>query len=230
MEYKRILAVGDIHGELKKLKALLKKVMFSPREELLVYLGDYIDRGLESAACLQFIMTQCEKYPGAVVALKGNHEDIMLEYFSGHTISMPMEMNHIWMNSNTGGAKTFQQLQQVCKKSETQFNALMAFVKQMPAYYRIENQFYFAHAGVNPVIPLEKQKEKDLLRIGEYFYKQYLGECKIIVGHHITGKIFEQNTPFFYKDKIIFCDTGAGSAPNGKLSCVDVLSGEYWQA
>lgn len=64
MEYKRILAVGDIHGELKKLKALLKKVMFSPREELLVYLGDYIDRGLESAACLQFIMTQCEKISG----------------------------------------------------------------------------------------------------------------------------------------------------------------------
>ena len=45
--------MGDIHGEYKKLKALLKKVTFTPQEELLVYLGDYIDRGSEPAACFQ---------------------------------------------------------------------------------------------------------------------------------------------------------------------------------
>ena len=191
MNYKRILAIGDIHGEFKKLKSLLNKVRFNPQEEFLVYLGDYIDRGPEPVTCLQFVRMQCEKYPRAVVALKGNHEDIMLEYFAGHTIVMPMEINHIWMNSNTGGAKTFLQLQQVYKKSETQFNVLLEFVKQMPAYYSIGKKFFFAHAGVNPVIPLEKQKEKDLLRIGEYFYKHYQGECKVIVGHHITGKVFE---------------------------------------
>jgi len=53
MHYKRNLAIGDIHGEFKKLKALLKKVKFNPQEELLVYLGDYIDRGSEPVACFQ---------------------------------------------------------------------------------------------------------------------------------------------------------------------------------
>jgi len=36
-DFKRILAIGDIHGEFKKLKSLLKKVKFNPREEALVY-------------------------------------------------------------------------------------------------------------------------------------------------------------------------------------------------
>ncbi|MBQ6745081.1 MAG: metallophosphoesterase [Acidaminococcaceae bacterium] len=53
MHYKRNLAIGDIYGEFKKLKALLKKVKFNPQEELLVYLGDYIDRGSEPVACFQ---------------------------------------------------------------------------------------------------------------------------------------------------------------------------------
>ena len=45
MEYKRILAVGDIHGMYDKLIALMKKVKFDPEDDLLIFLGDYIDRG-----------------------------------------------------------------------------------------------------------------------------------------------------------------------------------------
>ena len=230
MQYRRILAVGDIHGEFKKLKTLLKKVRHDPKTDMLVYLGDYIDRGPEPVKCLQFVMAQCQRYPGAVIALKGNHEDLMLSYFAGHAVSMPMETAHIWMNSGTGGAKTFQQMQQLNKKSPEQVAAVMEFVKSLPVFYRIGNMFYFVHAGVAPEVPLAKQREKDLLRIGENFFRQYNGESKIIVGHHITGKIFEQDTPYFYKDKVIFCDTGAGSALDGKLSCVDVLTGHFWQA
>ena len=226
---KRVLSIGDIHGEFKKLKTLLKKAAFNPEEDLLVYLGDYIDRGPEPIACLQFIMKQCAAYPRAVVALKGNHKAIMQQYFSGHSITMPMETAHIWMNTNTGGAKTFLQLQQLYKKSEDQYAALMRFVENLPVSYWVDGRFFFAHAGVNPAVPLRKQKEDDLLRIGEYFCRQYEGECKIIVGHHITGKVFETDKPYFYKDKIIFCDTGVGSAINGKLSCVDVLTGTFWQ-
>ena len=45
MQYRRILAVGDIHGMYKKLIALMDMVRFNPAEDLLVFLGDYIDRG-----------------------------------------------------------------------------------------------------------------------------------------------------------------------------------------
>lgn len=53
MQFKRILAIGDLRGEFKKMKALLKKVKSNPQEELPVYLGDYIDRGSEPVACFQ---------------------------------------------------------------------------------------------------------------------------------------------------------------------------------
>lgn len=47
--YSRVLAIGDIHGMYEKLITLLVKIQFNPEEELLVFLGDYIDRGPDSA-------------------------------------------------------------------------------------------------------------------------------------------------------------------------------------
>ena len=56
MDYKRILAVGDIHGMYDKLIALIEQVQFSPVEDLLIFLGDYIDRGPQSLECLDYVM------------------------------------------------------------------------------------------------------------------------------------------------------------------------------
>jgi hypothetical protein len=51
-DFKRILAIGDIHGEFKKLKLLLKKIKFNPWEELLVYPhGLSITRGQKFRCC-----------------------------------------------------------------------------------------------------------------------------------------------------------------------------------
>lgn len=47
--YSSVLAIGDIHGMYEKLITLLVKIQFNPEEELLVFLGDYIDRGPDSA-------------------------------------------------------------------------------------------------------------------------------------------------------------------------------------
>lgn len=56
MDYKRILAVGDIHGMYDKLIKLMDKVQFDPAEDLLVFLGDYIDRGPQSLECLDYVI------------------------------------------------------------------------------------------------------------------------------------------------------------------------------
>ena len=54
-EFKRVLAIGDIHGNYRKLLSLWKKVEFNPSEDFLVFLGDYIDRGQSSIRVLNFI-------------------------------------------------------------------------------------------------------------------------------------------------------------------------------
>ena len=79
MSYQRILAIGDIHGNFKRLISLYQKINFDPEQDLLILLGDYIDRGEENLRCLCWAMEMSEKKN--VVALRGNHEQMMLYYY-----------------------------------------------------------------------------------------------------------------------------------------------------
>ena len=81
MDYKRILAVGDIHGMYGKLIALMEKVKFNPEEDILIFLGDYIDRGPQSLECLDYVMDLYKQYPERVVPLLGNHEAMCINYY-----------------------------------------------------------------------------------------------------------------------------------------------------
>ena len=77
--YKRILAIGDIHGEYDKLLDLYGKIEFNPPDDLLVFLGDYVDRGPEPLAVLDWMMER-EGDPN-VVMLRGNHDQMMLDHY-----------------------------------------------------------------------------------------------------------------------------------------------------
>jgi serine/threonine protein phosphatase 1 len=70
----RILAVGDIHGCATALEALLQAVA-PTRDELIVTLGDYVDRGLDSAGVLNRLVRLAETH--RLVPLRGNHEQMM---------------------------------------------------------------------------------------------------------------------------------------------------------
>jgi serine/threonine protein phosphatase 1 len=69
-------AIGDIHGSLDKLKALIAACRghADGRDMLLVFLGDYIDRGPDSAGVVRLVLTLQSETPEGVIALKGNHE------------------------------------------------------------------------------------------------------------------------------------------------------------
>lgn len=74
---RRILAVGDIHGCAKELSELIKKVD-PKRDDLVIFLGDYVDRGPDSRAVIDQILDlsgRCE-----VVGLMGNHEQMFLDF------------------------------------------------------------------------------------------------------------------------------------------------------
>lgn len=78
--YKRILVIGDIHGCFKNLMSMWKKISVTP-EDLVIFLGDYVDRGRENVKVLKWIMKESKKKN--VVALCGNHDDMMKNrYFS----------------------------------------------------------------------------------------------------------------------------------------------------
>src|SRR5262249_10567152 len=80
------IAVGDIHGNFRALDDLLGKVLAEMNpEDVLVFLGDYIDRGPYSRDCLERIIRLREEADFQVVALQGNHEYWMLRSFRNHT-------------------------------------------------------------------------------------------------------------------------------------------------
>ena len=77
----RVMAVGDVHGEYEKLKKLMRRIKFDPAQDILIFLGDLIDRGPESLQCFDYVMHLQKQYPDSVIYLMGNHEREMLDYF-----------------------------------------------------------------------------------------------------------------------------------------------------
>jgi protein phosphatase len=69
---KRLVVVGDIHGDHESLAMILSSV--NPREALLVFLGDYIDRGEQSPQVVYEVLRAKLENPSSVLLLMGNHE------------------------------------------------------------------------------------------------------------------------------------------------------------
>ncbi|HLK60339.1 MAG TPA: metallophosphoesterase family protein [Chthonomonadaceae bacterium] len=75
-----IYAIGDIHGQVTMLRALLDKLKALPLtdEDTLIFIGDYVDRGEDSKAVIETLIALKGERPDTVF-LRGNHEQLMLD-------------------------------------------------------------------------------------------------------------------------------------------------------
>lgn len=73
LNIKRLLIVGDLHGDYPALKDILN--FFNPTEDCMIFLGDYADRGKFGIEVIDTVRSLLMNYPNKVLALKGNHED-----------------------------------------------------------------------------------------------------------------------------------------------------------
>lgn len=186
----RLIAIGDIHGEIEKLNSLLKNLNLQ-KDDTAVFLGDYIDRGFNSKEVIDRLIelssqTNC-------IFLKGNHEDLLLK-----TIETRQEedISH-WLIS--GGVTTFDNYGDF----PSIFNLHGDFFDNLKMYYKTDD-YLFVHAGIRPDKPLEEQEADDMLWIRDNFiYKKHMLKQKVIFGHTAFEK------PFIADDKIGI-DTGCG--------------------
>ncbi|MBR5914276.1 MAG: metallophosphoesterase [Selenomonadaceae bacterium] len=231
MQYERILALGDIHGRFDRLSSVFNKLNFDTEKDFLILLGDYIDRGNENLHCLQWAM-QISKLPN-IVALRGNHEQMMLYYYLMGTYE-----STIWLPN--GGNRTKAEMDEWLKHDPDFLKRALQFIDKRPYYYQtfIEGQEYiFCHAGLKPGISLENQTVESILWIREEFYNGYNGTAEVVVGHtptpylgNVPGvKIKDRYYPVRLPNKITMIDTGS-FLPSGRISCIDVISGQIWQS
>ena len=73
---KRMLAIGDIHGCFGELIQLMEIINFNPADDVLIFLGDYIDRGYKDFETVKYLHDLRKQHPKSVFLLKGNHEDM----------------------------------------------------------------------------------------------------------------------------------------------------------
>lgn len=214
----RILAISDIHGELKLFQQLLVKTNYNAKQDQLFLLGDYVDRGPSSCGVLNLVAEL--KANGARI-LMGNHEAIMLAACrSGH----PKPWLH-WITV-CGGIETLTSYgYQVHDFEEAiKTNSLPAFIRTLPKleehlklietfepYIELDDAI-FVHAGVVPDVSLNEMKRNEFLWIREEFHTGYRGEKTIIFGHTPTYKLQQDETNYsvyFGENNIIGIDGGA---------------------
>lgn len=202
---RRRIAIGDIHGQFLLMKDLIEnKIKFNPDEDVLVFLGDYIDRGANAADemdVLNYLIELVAKAPGKVVLLRGNHEQMAID-----AISSPTDDNlDLWAMN---GCKekiywTFADMMQ-----------LLHFCRSLPHSYETEKHL-FVHAGALDGQPIKEQDKYMLLWEREVNQYGYMGKT-LVVGHTPRRSVL-------VSDKVINVDTGAFRT--GVLSAYDTLNG-----
>lgn len=189
-----IYAVGDVHGCLDLLRDAEERISddMEKRQQkgLVVLLGDYVDRGPNSAGVLAHLIS-----PSSLglrrLPLCGNHDDV----FSS-ILDAPDTIND-WLAF--GGRETLmsygidvQQLQDRGRHGLSELRSIMAeaiperdiaFVKSLPVSLRI-GPYLFVHAGIRPGVDVRLQDDRDLMWIREPFLTAGSGlDLTVIHGH-----------------------------------------------
>ena len=170
-----IYAVGDIHGCFDKLKWLIGACRdhAGGAEYRFVFLGDYIDRGPDSASVLRFMLSLQLELGERLIALKGNHEAWALESLTRKTPASG------WLRN--GGTATLESYG-VSSVGELP-HAHLDWLELLRLSYD-DGRRFFVHAGVDPDKPLDAQDEFDLLWIREPFLTDTRDYGRLIVHGH----------------------------------------------
>jgi serine/threonine protein phosphatase 1 len=170
-----VYAIGDIHGSLQKLCDLIGRCErhADGRPAAFVFLGDYIDRGPDSAAVIDTVMNLQLRLKHRVIALKGNHEAVAIDVAGGTTTP------DIWLRE--GGAATLRSYG-VSSARELP-SEHVAWMRSLPIRYD-DGRRFFVHAGIDPEKPLDAQSEHDLIWIREPFLSDRRDHGRLIVHGH----------------------------------------------
>jgi serine/threonine protein phosphatase 1 len=218
----RVYAIGDVHGCVDLLEKAFRWIdndiaSVSGQRFVQVFLGDYVDRGPDTKRTLDLLIDRSRHHE--TVFVRGNHERLLLDF-----LEQPTVLSEWW---SIGGAQTLMSygLSPTSRwKPGEEFSLRDALVAAMPHPHRafLESlkaafscgDFFFTHAGARPGIPLDLQREDDLMWIMDPFLNSRYDFGKVVVHGHTPVR-----SPEVYSNRINI-DTGAYAT--GLLSVLSI--------
>jgi serine/threonine protein phosphatase 1 len=210
----RIYAVGDVHGCLDRLAAMHEMIAEDLAERpcdetILIHLGDYVDRGPESAQVIEWLLAGPPVPDARVVNLMGNHEHMMLAAIA----TGEDEAARLWLaNGGTESLQSWGVPRSAPPRDWAGYIPVphLVFLRDLASSFRA-GPYLFVHAGVRPGVPLEQQTRHDLLWIREPFLSSKQDHGAVIVHGHTP-----RQEPTIRPNRIGI-DTGA--VMGGVLTC-----------
>lgn len=239
----RTFAIGDIHGELDQLRALIAKLPPLDDDDTLVFLGDYLDRGPKSEEVVRVVRAFARDLGCKVVTLRGNHEDAWLRVVDRGWPEFVFPVSNgclATMRSYSGGEVPEGGAMPKLEEADALFAGsffppdVLAWMRELPYWYEDEHAIY-VHAGLTQkdgAFPHPRDAEPQTALLWtrtQAFFREYRGK-RVVVGHTKTELLPpelstytpEDPTDLWAGECVLALDTGCGSG--GFLTAVELPS------
>ncbi|MBE7731975.1 metallophosphoesterase family protein [Devosia faecipullorum] len=185
-----IYAVGDVHGCLDQLLRLHETILADGADisgqKLILMLGDYVDRGPDSAETLDFLLEPLDD-SFQRLCLCGNHDDMMLAHILDPQISSWLDYGGLETLASYGidvlayRDATLRQRKALVESHIPQSH--LDFLANLPVLVTVPDAI-FSHAGIRPDLPLNEQADADLMWVvHDYDASAYSGLPLVVHGH-----------------------------------------------
>jgi serine/threonine protein phosphatase 1 len=217
----RLYAIGDIHGCRDELAVLLDFLVDNQKiskDDSIVFIGDFIDRGPDSKGVVDLLI-EFRSHHETTYFLKGNHEDMFLNY-----LGRAGRLGEGYLGN--GGRECLQSYDIAARTSPDL--VLQLLPPDHLLFYEsllrgvLHPRFLFVHAGINPNVTLERQEEEDVFWIREEF---------IDFSHDLPQTVIFGHTPFVrvFFDLPFKIGIDTGLVYGNRLTMIELKEGVLFQ-
>lgn len=188
----RLYAIGDVHGRLDLLRAMHTHIAAEievdrPADWRIIHLGDYVDRGPESAGVLDHLV-RVIRDDSRNICLAGNHDLGFLEFLANPAEASLFAQHGGVETAMSYGVRLGFESVEVLRNAHAELLSAMpeahrSFLRALP-YSASFGDFFFCHAGIRPGVPLDEQAEEDLVWIRGEFHRADQLHPKVVVHGH----------------------------------------------
>jgi serine/threonine protein phosphatase 1 len=216
-----IYAVGDIHGRSDLLDDVFERIDEDHAHERVlqrmeVYLGDYVDRGPDSAGVIARLIARFARH--RVVPLRGNHEQMLLDFLDERMDFEQWTLLGGLATLRSYGCETNASFPEPAAALRAEMRLRfprehLQFLARTHSYAWL-GHYLFVHAGIRPKVPMHQQSTAELLTIRQRFLQSEVDHGFVVVHGHTPVA-----DPDFRANRINI-DTGAYAT--NRLSCLKI--------